>query len=418
MRRMPFVLGLLAVLAMLQACAPPENALLRINLAHLNHLYDRVELKNDGSASIIYIYAEYPDYRPVVAQGEGFTCADDIARAAVVYERYGRYFNDFAATQKARQLVRTLLKLQADNGCFYNFLRKDGTIEKHNRNSQPLPDWWTWRSFWALAEFGLHHRQTDKALTDSVRLAVQRVRPYIEALAREQGKFETVRGFRLPVWLPQKYGADQASILLNAMVSAFRWTGDSSWVPLMRAQVKGLLAVQVNDAASPVNGMFLSWKNFWHAYGNSQADALLAYFEISGDSAAYRAALREIDSFYPFLIRQGYLHALTLTRLNGRVSIEQKIRFEQIAYDFRPAIWACLRAYRLSGAKKYLERARKFLAWFSGDNAAHRAMYEAQTGRCFDGILSPQKINLNAGAESTIEALLSLLEMQRTRIMP
>ena len=411
MRRLLLIVGTLALLWVLGACAtqkdPPS-----INLAHLNHLYDWAQLEDGTPLAIIYIYAEYPDYRPVVAQGEGFTCVDDIARAAVVYERYARYFNDSDALAKARSLIRTLLKLQAGNGCFYNFLRKNGTIETHNRNSQPLPDWWTWRAFWALTEFGLHQGKANKALGDSIRLAVERLRPHIQALARKQGEFETVQGFRVPLWLPQTYGADQASILLNAMVNTFRWTGDSSWLPLMRVQAEGILAMQVCDHTSETDGMFLSYKNFWHAYGNSQADALLAYFEVSGDSSAFRAALHEINSFYPFLIREGYLHALTLTRRNGRVAIEQKVRFEQIAYDFRPAIWACLKAYRLTGQEKYAYRARKFLAWFSGDNAARRAMYDAQTGRCFDGILSPQKINLNAGAESTIEALLSLLEMQ------
>ena len=35
-------------------------------------------------------------------------------------------------------------------------------------------------------------------------------------------------------------------------------------------------------------------------------------------------------------------------------------------------------------------------------------MYNLKNGRCYDGILSKNKINKNAGAESTIEALLSI----------
>ena len=40
-------------------------------------------------------------------------------------------------------------------------------------------------------------------------------------------------------------------------------------------------------------------------------------------------------------------------------------------------------------------------------------MYDAASGRCFDGIHGPDQINKNAGAESTIEALYALMEVER-----
>ena len=39
-------------------------------------------------------------------------------------------------------------------------------------------------------------------------------------------------------------------------------------------------------------------------------------------------------------------------------------------------------------------------------------MYDPETGRCFDGILSETEINKNSGAESTIEALYAILEIE------
>ncbi len=384
-----------------------------VNLSHLNHLYETVTLADGRRAAIIHIYAEYPDYKPVEAKGEGFTCVDDIARAAVLYLRYGRYFNDAEALGRGRALIRTVLSMQADNGCFYNFIRSDGNIEKENRNSQPLPDWWTWRAFWALSEFGLHHTMQDSALADSVRRAIEKILPCVSTLKQRAGRWETIAGFQIPTWLPQKYGADQASILLKALANTFKWTGDTALLSLMRLPVKGILAMQVKDASASVNGLFLSWKNFWHAYGNSQSDALLDYFSITRDSVALQAALREIDNFYAYLTKVHYLHALTLHRENGHVSVEQRVQFEQIAYDIRPMIWACLNAFRQTGLKKYARMAGKIGSWFAGDNAGHFRMYDPNTGRCFDGILNSQKINLNSGAESTVEALLSLLEIEK-----
>jgi len=39
-------------------------------------------------------------------------------------------------------------------------------------------------------------------------------------------------------------------------------------------------------------------------------------------------------------------------------------------------------------------------------------MYSLTTGRCYDGITSPGNVNKNAGAESTIEALLALQRVE------
>jgi hypothetical protein len=51
-------------------------------------------------------------------------------------------------------------------------------------------------------------------------------------------------------------------------------------------------------------------------------------------------------------------------------------------------------------------------AWFFGNNPAAMQMYDPKTGRGFDGILSATEINRNAGAESTIEALYAILEVE------
>ena len=52
-------------------------------------------------------------------------------------------------------------------------------------------------------------------------------------------------------------------------------------------------------------------------------------------------------------------------------------------------------------------------SWFTGNNVAGETMYASQTGRGYDGISGPNAVNKNAGAESTIEALFTVLEMER-----
>jgi len=52
-------------------------------------------------------------------------------------------------------------------------------------------------------------------------------------------------------------------------------------------------------------------------------------------------------------------------------------------------------------------------SWLTGNNPAGRPVYDPRTGRCFDGIRDSLTLNLNSGAESTIEALYTLVEVER-----
>ncbi len=410
------ILGLLLLGFILTGVRPMLQAQSFINLSHLNHLYDRLKVANGDTLSVIYIYSEFPDYRPVEAKGEGVACVDDMTRAAVAYLHYGLNYQDKQALARSRALIRSILKFQAANGCFYNFLRKDGKIEKQNRNSRPLADWWTWRAFWALAEYGFYRAHDEPVLAGQIKKAVYRILPNVKNLWAKGMLYEEKAGFRLPLFLPRKYGADQASVLLKALSKMYQWTKDSLLLPLMNPLAQGIMAMQIRDVQSAANGLFLSWQNYWHAYGNSQADALLDYFSLTGDSSALSAALYEIDTFYPYLMKIGYLRSLTLRCQGQRVFVEKRLRFEQIAYDFRPMIWACLHAYRVTGKKKYARQAALLAGWFFGMNSAKAVMYQAQTGRCFDGIVSAHSVNRNAGAESTIEALLSLMAVEQNPV--
>ena len=67
----------------------------------------------------------------------------------------------------------------------------------------------------------------------------------------------------------------------------------------------------------------------------------------------------------------------------------------------------------MTNEQKYLDLALQLAAWFKGDNAAEAVMYDPQTGRGYDGINDTASINRNAGAESTIEALLTLQAIEK-----
>jgi hypothetical protein len=76
-------------------------------------------------------------------------------------------------------------------------------------------------------------------------------------------------------------------------------------------------------------------------------------------------------------------------------------------------IWATLAAYDISKDPKYAKQAADITGWYLNRNPAGAVMYDASTGRCFDGIGSSSDVNKNSGAESTIEALWAFQKIER-----
>ena len=76
-------------------------------------------------------------------------------------------------------------------------------------------------------------------------------------------------------------------------------------------------------------------------------------------------------------------------------------------------IWGALKAYEVTGDAKYLELGKELSQWFFGKNPAGAIMYDASTGRGYDGIIDRVRINKNSGAESTIESLMSIQMLEK-----
>src|SRR3978361_2405586 len=68
---------------------PKDSSL--VNTNHLDYLYTPVVFSTGAKAAGIYIYSEAPDYHLVAANGEGYTCVDDVARATLVYLRSAKF---------------------------------------------------------------------------------------------------------------------------------------------------------------------------------------------------------------------------------------------------------------------------------------------------------------------------------------
>ncbi|MCH8276547.1 MAG: hypothetical protein IIA50_03265, partial [Bacteroidetes bacterium] len=121
------------------------------NLAHLDYLGEEIQ-RGDFTLRIVHIYSEAPDYNWVGDDDEGIACVDDAARAAVVYLRHFELSNDQDSREKATELLRFIMYMQADSGLFYNFVlnRRLEINRTHPRSRADVLGPWAARAIWAL----------------------------------------------------------------------------------------------------------------------------------------------------------------------------------------------------------------------------------------------------------------------------
>lgn len=383
------------------------------NTNHLDHLYTSLTFADSIKAAGIYIYAEAPDYHLVADSDEGFTCVDDVSRAALVYLRCKKFLTDTILQNKVFNLVRFILEMQSENGYFYNFLFGGNIINKEGKTSINKPNWWSWRALQTLTEAAPLIKRLDIQFAGQIDTAINKLVIKIKKdLTNLQQITKEVKGITVPQWLPAGSGTDQASILILALINYCTVHNDEELRAFIRKLSDGIILMRHGDGTQFPYSCFFSWENVWHAYGCDQSYALIKAGKFLNDPNYITQALAEVDNFYPYLIKNGMRSSFSIIKKgNEFIAVDEK-QFEQIAYGVRPMIFAAAEAYELTAREKYADIAGHLGAWFFGTNDANEIMYDKNTGRCYDGIIAAKKVNKNSGAESTIEALLALQKME------
>jgi len=152
-------------------------------------------------------------------------------------------------------------------------------------------------------------------------------------------------------------------------------------------------------------GAFYSWPGIWHGWGNGQIQALAPLSSLLADPELLRRAEYSGRIFLGRMLAGGWLHEYDFNA--GRAAV-----FAQIAYDIRTAALGLLALHQATGNPEYALLAGIAASWLTGNNVAGQPLYDAATGRGYDGI-DREGVNRNAGAESTIEALFTLIEIEK-----
>jgi hypothetical protein len=144
-------------------------------------------------------------------------------------------------------------------------------------------------------------------------------------------------------------------------------------------------------------GLHASTRHGWHKWGNAQTQAL-------AEARILNSAKLEAEQFYPRLLIEGFLNGITFHDLHA-------VRyFGRIPYGIRCVAVGLVRLYEATGDSRYAKMAGLAASWFTGNNVAGEPMYDAATGRGYDGLDENSMVNKNAGAESTVEGLYTILE--------
>ena len=387
--------------ATMTAGAPAEVEL--VNLDHLRFLTEAVEI-NGTEMALVHIYSEYPDYKWVDAAGEGLSAVDDVARAALVYLWQHERTGDPELLELARLCLNFVLYMQAEDGAFYNFVTdRAGTINRLGGTSYKSLGWWAMRALWALGEGVRVFNGVDPSYTGRLAQAYLKTERAVRAGLTNYGQFTAVHGFDVPAWIPGGEPA-VASIGLLGMAAYYRAQPNPQTAETMTMIADGIAQYRLGDHLAYPFGLHPVRANapgFWHDWGAHMPHALVEAGMALGRQDWIDSAAATAESFL--------LRHLALERFRHIGVVPD--RLNQIAYGTNMLVQAYMALYRATGDVRYARWGGLAASWYFGSNMAGVAMYDPVTGRVLDGIDGPVpwRVNRNAGAESTIEGLMSLI---------
>ncbi|MER3445278.1 MAG: hypothetical protein C4333_14625, partial [Meiothermus sp.] len=378
-------------------------------LAHLDSLL--VPLEMDGRRYTgLAIYAE-PDpadprrYRIKDAPNEGLTALDDVARAVVVYVRDWAQNRRARSLDNARALLELVLRLQAEDGEFYNFVFPDGRINDYGATSRKSAGFWAARAVWALAE-ALPVFSAEEEFTRRLEWALSRaIRAFSRQVGPRYGQYREVQGQRVPAWFPQD-GADIASILAVGLSRYLAYRPQDTTARTLLTQLcDGLVDYQpgalgvfpfllhLPDAKDP-------WA--WHAWASRQVQALALAGRLLNNPGYIDSARAAAGHMLVHLLASGLVEGFT----------PAPDPYPQIAYGMESLASGFYALAEISGEGVWAELGGLFTGWLFGLNPLGLPLYDPATGRVYDG-LERRNLNRNAGAESTVSGLLALLGAQK-----
>jgi len=142
-------------------------------------------------------------------------------------------------------------------------------------------------------------------------------------------------------------------------------------------------------------------------YSNSKLPEALFYAHLATNDEKY---LKVAKASLDFLISVTFENGMfgPVGNRGWFLKNGQKAYYDQQPIDTASMVQTLIEAYKITKNKDYMKKAVSAFQWFLGKNSLNQVIYDETTGGCHDGI-GESSINLNQGAESSIEYLLARL---------
>ena len=408
------------------------------NLAHLNFLLDRVPLtavpghttyklasnpvvlapwtyadkKSDGS----YQRVGGGAYDPATnTYSQGAYNADDIARTAVVYLKHWQLTGNVASQKRAFQTLRSLTFLQTDSGPYAGnvvlWQQANGALTPSAVPIE-LPDpsdsaesFWLARTVWALGEGYAAFKKTKPEFAAFLR---QRMHLALASLNRQSlskyGTYNVATGVKVPAWLIVG-GADASAEAVLGLTSYTKASPKDKLVKQALSRLtKGIAMMSAGSINKWPYGAILPStysQGVWHAWAGMTPAALAGASMVLPGATLRNAAVKDAARFTPQLLTAGGPDNDWAPTPSG----------SQIAYGVDSRVQGLVATAKAANAPGLMNVAAIAAGWFFGANRSGQPAYDRATGACIDGIEPDGRVNQNSGAESTIQALLTMLTL-------
>lgn len=393
-----------------------------VNLAHLDHLTEKIYFNGD-TVAIVHIYSDASNnYAWVNAPGEGIAAVDDAARAAIAYLMHYEKFRDVHSLIQAELLLQYLFAMQASDGGFFNFI--DGSSGSYfivtntgSSNNDGFP-FWSCRALWALGSaYNVFSRlAVDPGFKDSIRVRLDRAltKAVLYISPSSAGRFRRVVAFDVPEngWLLNNCSNASAEAALGATY----YYEVSPNEPARRLLVQlcdGIAAYQRTSDDDFLLGMFPACTNnpyVWRQWGTRQTMALalasrvLKSVEPTKTSQWLHSARLEADHFLTRMLTSYYFVEVNPVPYEFNAPNGEQAQGD---YLFGAVTQGFIELARTSGDPSYAQKAGLFASWWLGNNVRNQPMYDSLTGRVYDGLLVGG-VNFNSGGESAAEGLIGI----------
>lgn len=316
-----------------------------------------------------------------VDRKEGYT-TDDNARALIAALRHHRVYGERESLELADTYLTFLFHMQRSDGRFHNLLGYDRRYKDDVGSGDCMG-----RALWACGyALGSDVPEGIRYLAKEI---LDRGLPLSHAFASPRAKAFTVLGLR------RYHGAfpDDPNILHNLETLA------DGLVDQYRVEAEGVWR----------------WFESYLTYANARLpQALFAAYESAKETPYLQVAKNSLD----FLIEAQMVEGRFVPVGTDGWFLKNGTRalYDQQPIEASCMVEAALAAWNSTGDDVYRETAQTVFDWFHGVNVQGVSLYSPETGACYDGI-TPEGLNKNQGAESTLSYYLAYLEMAEHKLV-